>query len=190
MSCSFCSDLGGTNIWSHGWTKSSLRATANEYQIHWEPSKRLRSVGSDTRQRPTFLEREGLIWPAPINKQFLSRLSQWPEIQQSNSEILVESHQESSIKSFNIQNYTKHEKQHETRKTTRNTKNNTKHENLVSKKDDLFIDSKQTSPQEIENYRSTISFQTGIPRITTKLERRNCNVLQFIFRSDERHLRS
>ena len=33
---------------------------------------RLRLVGSDARQRPTFLEREVLIWLASINRKFLS----------------------------------------------------------------------------------------------------------------------
>ena len=40
MSCNLCSDLGGTNIRNHGWTKSSLRPTATAYRKHWEPSKK------------------------------------------------------------------------------------------------------------------------------------------------------
>ena len=40
MSCNLCSDLGGTNIRNHGWTKSSLRPTATAYQKHWEPLKK------------------------------------------------------------------------------------------------------------------------------------------------------
>ena len=40
MSCNLFSDLGGTNIRSHRWTKPSLRATATAYQKHWEPSKK------------------------------------------------------------------------------------------------------------------------------------------------------
>ena len=39
MSCNLFSDLGGTNIRSQRWTKSSLWATATAYQKHWEPSK-------------------------------------------------------------------------------------------------------------------------------------------------------
>ena len=73
MSCNLCSDLGGTNIRSHGLTKSSLRPTATAYQKHWEPSKKAEIAWLDARWHPTFLERQGLIWLVPIKKQFLSR---------------------------------------------------------------------------------------------------------------------
>ena len=55
-----------------------------------------------------------------------------------------------------------------------------KHENLISKNEDLFIDSKQRSPQEIEKQRSIRSLQTGIPR-DTKIWGRNYNELQIVF---------
>ena len=73
MSCNLFSDLGGTNIRSQRWTKSSLWATATAYQKHWEPSKQAeigRLVSFDARRHPTFLERQGLIWLVPIKKQF------------------------------------------------------------------------------------------------------------------------
>ena len=41
MSCNLFSYLGGTNIRKHRWTKSSLRATATEYQNVWESSKKV-----------------------------------------------------------------------------------------------------------------------------------------------------
>ena len=78
-------------------------------------------------------------------------LSPWREVQQANSEILVDSLQESSIRSFIISNGTLQII-------------SKKRENSVSMRKDLLIDSKQRSPQEVENQRSITSFQTGIPR--------------------------
>ena len=74
-----------------------------------------------------------------------------PEIQQPNSETVVESFQESNITSFIICNGTPQKIFKE-------------HKNLVPKKQDNFFDTKQRSPQEVENQGSIISFKTGIPR--------------------------
>ena len=71
MSCNLFSDLGGTNIRSQRWTKSSLRTTATAYQKHWEPSKKAEITWLDARWHPTFLERQGLICLVPIKKQFV-----------------------------------------------------------------------------------------------------------------------
>ena len=60
MSCNLFSYLGGRNIRSHRWSKSSLRPTASEHQKHWEPSKKVRLVGSDARRHPTLHARETL----------------------------------------------------------------------------------------------------------------------------------
>ena len=52
----------------------------------------------------------------------------------------------------------------------------------MSKQEDLFIDSKQRNPQEVENQRSIILFQTGILRDSNFWEKRKWNELQFVFR--------
>ena len=78
-------------------------------------------------------------------------LSPWREVQQPKSEILVESLQESSNRSFITWNGTLQ-------------KIFKKRENSVSTREDVLIDSKQRSPQEVENQPFITSFQTGIPR--------------------------
>ena len=106
MSCNLFSYLGGTNIRKHRWTKSSLRATATEYQKVWESSKKV-EIGWFWREAtPNFSW--GKIWYDlfPSKNSSRQRLSPWREIQQPNSEILVESLQESSIRSFIIWNGT------------------------------------------------------------------------------------
>ena len=79
--------------------------------------------------------------------------SPWREVQKPNSEILVESLQKCSLRSFIIWNGT-------------SEIISKKHENFVSKQEDLFIDSKQRNPQEFENQQSIILFQTGTQRDT------------------------
>ena len=313
MSCNLCSDLGGTNIRSHGWTKSSLRPTATAYQKHWEPPKKAETgwfwskatpnfswearfdatyshqktvLDRDFRRGERFNNQTQKFWwkvfrslvseasssetapyklfpknaktPCPREKtfslignnevlkkwetnhskhhfklefretanfrkrnwnelQFVFRFwwyqhqesrmdkiitptnsncvpktlraikegwdwlvltqsdtqrflrskvwydlfpskdsscqgfSPWREFQQPNSEILVESLPKSCIRSFIIWNVT-------------SQIISKKRENFVSTREDLFIDSKQRNPQEVENQRSITSFQTGVPR--------------------------
>ena len=153
MSCNLFSDLGGTNIRSQRWTKSSLWATATAYQKHWEPSKKAEIGWFSRKATPNFSWEARFDMTCSHQKTVLScqGLSPWREIQQPNSVVLVENLQESSLRSFIIWNGT-------------SQIISKKHENSVSKQEHLFIESKQRNPQEVENQRSKILFQTGILR--------------------------
>ena len=153
MSSNLFSDLGGTNIRSQRWTKSSLRPTATAYQKHWEPSKKAEIAWLDARWHPTFLERQGLIWLVPIKKQFFlvrdfrrgERFTN--KIQKSWWKVF----RSLELESFIIWNGT-------------SQIISKKHENSVSTQEDFCIDSKQRNPEKVENQRSITLFQTGIPR--------------------------
>ena len=121
---------------------------------HWEPSKKVRLVGSDAKRHPTFHATETLAWLVYTNRQFSSRIRafdhDWRN-QQPVSEYFVEVSRSIILEASSF-------------KTTPRKLISKKHENLVPKKQDHFIDTKQRSPQKVENQRSIISFRTGIPR--------------------------
>ena len=168
MSCNLFSDLGGTNIRSHRWTKPSLRATATAYQKHWEPSKKA-EISWFCRKAASnfFFEKPVLIWLFPSKNSSCQGLPPWREIQQPNSEILVESLQESSIRSFIIWNGTSQ---------------------IISKNTKTPGPSKKTF-SSIQNREILKKLDTNDPKHQFKLEfretanirKRNWNELQFVF---------
>ena len=169
MSCNLFSDLVGTNIRSHRWTKPSLRATATAYQKHWEPSKKA-EIGWFCRKETSNFS-WGMIWYDlfPSKNSSCQRVSPWREIQQPNSEILVESLQESSIRSFIIWNGT-------SQIITKNTKTPG-----PSKKTFSLIQNKEILKKLNIKIQNIISnWNSARQQIFGK---RNWNELQIVFRS-------
>ena len=97
---------------------------AKQWQNHHSEQQQLSTKNNESHQKRLILvdsDVRFLRWKVwydlfPSIDSSCQGLSDWPEIQQTNSENLVQSLQDFSIKSFIIWNYTKHEKQHETRK--------------------------------------------------------------------------
>ena len=168
MSCNLFSDLVGTNIRSHRWTKPSLRATTTAYQKHWEPSKKA-EIGWFCRKETSNFS-WGKIWYDlfPSKNSSCQQLSPWREIQQPNSEILVESLQESSIRSFIIWNGT-------SQIITKNTKNPG-----PSKKTFSLIQNKEIQNKKLNTNDPKHQFKLEFHE-TANIRKRNWNELQLVF---------
>ena len=144
-------------------TKPSVRATATEYQNYWESRKKVEIGWFWRESTPNFSWEARFDMTCSHQKTVL--VSAFRHGERFNNQI-----QKSWWKVF--RSPVLEASSFKTTRNTKTTRNPKTTRNLLSKKEDLFIDSKQRSPQEVESQRSTISFQTGIPRDSKYYEKK------------------